>query len=382
MGRVRLQQSGGPPGRARLAALAGAVALLSLLAACAPASTPTGGAASQPAASTGGQTAGGAGQAAPAPQGNGQTYTMKFGFATLNDVQHEFANRLKERVEAQSNGRLKIEVYPASQLGNNQRMIEGVQLGTQEATIQPPEFVFGVDPRYVVLSLPYLFDSVDEANKVLGTPVVDQLINVGESKGLKGLSVIQYGFAGILGHNQVRTPDDLRGKKIRVLGSQIELDTLSSWGATGVPMALSEVGPGLQQKTVDGVIQAPQTYLAFKYHEIAKYYSATQHYVITSIFLVNKGWYDRLPPDLQRLLSDQAKGLQNEMSQFSDDKNAESLKITRETPGDEVIELTPQQLSAFKATAPGVWDKYLQSTPDARPLLEGLQNEVKKVRAQ
>ncbi len=104
--------------------------------------------------------------------------------------------------------------------------------------------------------------------------------------------------------------------------------------------------------------------------------------MITSIFLVNKGWYDRLPPDLQKLLSDQAKGLQNEMSQFSDDKNAESLKITRETPGDEVIELTPQQLSAFKATAPGVWDKYLQSTPDARPLLEGLQNEVKKVRAQ
>jgi tripartite ATP-independent transporter DctP family solute receptor len=361
----------------RLAAFGSAVALIGLLAACAPASTPTGGGASSPP-----PTSAGASQSAPAPQSSGQTYTMKFGFATLNDVQHEFANRLKERVEAQSNGRLKIEVYPASQLGNNQRMIEGVQLGTQEATIQPPEFVFGLDPRYVVLSLPYLFDTADEANKVLATPVADQIIDAGEGKGLKGLSVIQYGFAGILGHYQIRTPDDLRGKKIRVLGSQIELDTLSSWGATGVPMALSEVGPGLQQKTVDGVIQAPQTYLAFKYHEIAPYYTATQHYIITSIFLVNKGWFDRLPPDLQKLLTDQSKGLQNEMSAFSDQKNAETLKITRETPGDEVIELTTDQRNLFKATAQSVWDKYLQATPNARPLLEGIQAESRKVRGQ
>ena len=294
---------------------------------------------------------------------------MKFGFATLNDVQHEFANRLKERVEAQSNGRLKVEVYPASQLGNNQRMIEGVQLGTQEAMIQPPEFVFGLDPRYVVLSLPYLFDTADEANKVLAAPVADQIIDAGESKGLKGLSVIQYGFAGILGHYQVRTPDDLRGKKIRVLGSQIELDTLSAW-ARRRPDGAQRVGPGLQQKTVDGVIQAPQTYLAFKFHEIAPYYTTTEHYIITSIFLVNKGWYEHLQADLQRLLADQAKALQNEMSAFSDQKNAETLKITRETPGDEVIVLTPDQRNLFKATAQSVWDRvppgHAQRAPAAR----------------
>lgn len=345
---------------------------MGLLVACAPAATPTGGPASQP-ASGGGP----AGQAAPA---SGQTFTMKFGFATINDMQHEFANRLKERVEARSGGRLKIEVYPASQLGNNQRMIEGVQLGTQEATIQPPEFVYGVDPRYVVLSLPFLFDSVEEANRVLEAPATDQLINVGEAKGLKGLGVYQYGFAGIIGHFPVRSPEDLRGRKIRVLGSQIELDTISSWGGTGVPMALSEVTPALQQRTVDGVVSGAQLFAAMKLNDVARYYTPIYHYLITSIFFVNKGWYDRLPADLQQLLVEQSKALQMEMSQFSEERNAEALKLMREQPGNEVVELTPQQREAFRATAPSVWEKYFEAVPNASPLFESVRSEVQRIR--
>jgi TRAP-type C4-dicarboxylate transport system substrate-binding protein len=349
------------------------VTALGLLAACAPASTPTGGAANKPA---GGQPAG---QAAPA---SGETYTMKFGFATVNDMQHEFANRLKERVEATSNGRLKVEVYPASQLGNNQRMIEGVQLGTQEATIQPPEFVSGVDPRYVVLSLPYLYDTVDEANRVFASPAMEQLINVGEAKGMKGLGVYQYGFAGIIGHFPIHSPDDLRGKKVRVLGSQVEMDTLSSWGATGVPMALTEVAPALQQKTVDGVVSGQQLFAAMKLNDMARYFSPINHYMISSVFLVNKAWYERLPADLQRLLGEQSKALQDDMSAFSEARNADAMKLMRERSDNEVVELTPQQRDAFRATAPTVWDKYLQSTPNARPLLDGIQAEVRKARGQ
>jgi TRAP-type C4-dicarboxylate transport system substrate-binding protein len=344
--------------------------VVGLLGACAPAAAPAG----QPA----GRDGPGAAQAPAA----GQTYTMKFGFATINDMQHEFANRLKERVEARSGGRLRIEVYPASQLGNNQRMIEGVQLGTQEATIQPPEFVYGVDPRYVVLSLPFLFDTVDEANRVLEAPATEQLINVGEAKGLKGLGVYQYGFAGIIGHFPIRSPEDLRGRKVRVLGSQIELDTISSWGGTGVPMALSEVTPALQQRTVDGVVSGAQLFAAMKLNDIARYYTPIYHYLITSVFFVNKGWYERLPADLQQLLVEQSKALQREMSQFSEERNAEALKLMRERPDNEVVELTPQQRDAFRATAPSVWEKYFEAVPNARPLFESIRSEVQRARGQ
>ena len=83
-----------------------------------------------------------------------QTYTLKIGNATINDVQHEWQKRWGARVEKRAGGRIKVEIYPASQIGSIPRMIEGLQLGTLEAWIGPPEFVVGHDPRFQVLGAP------------------------------------------------------------------------------------------------------------------------------------------------------------------------------------------------------------------------------------
>src|SRR5919106_7037372 len=91
---------------------------------------------------------------------------MKIGTATINDVQHEWANRFAERMSKQAAGKLKVEVYPAEQLGNNARMLEGLNIGTVEAVIGPPEFIVGVDPRFQIASAPGLVKDLEHAARL------------------------------------------------------------------------------------------------------------------------------------------------------------------------------------------------------------------------
>src|SRR5437870_1605303 len=130
---------------------------------------------------------------APLPA-TAQTIPFKCATATLNDVQHEWCKRFGARLEQKTAGRIKPQVFPASQLGSIPRMIEGVQLGTIESWIGPPEFLVGVDGRYQVLTAPYLFDSVDHGHRVINDrEFVDRFLVLAEGKGVRGVSLIVYG---------------------------------------------------------------------------------------------------------------------------------------------------------------------------------------------
>ncbi|MEN8197059.1 MAG: TRAP transporter substrate-binding protein DctP, partial [Pseudomonadota bacterium] len=99
-----------------------------------------------------------------------ETYTMKIGTPTINDTQHEWMKRFKARIEKRSGGRVKAQLFPASQLGKIPRMIEGMQLGTIESVVAPAAFLVGVDKRNSVLSVPGLFQNVDHCWRTFGDP--------------------------------------------------------------------------------------------------------------------------------------------------------------------------------------------------------------------
>src|SRR5882724_1099283 len=127
---------------------------------------------------------------APAPAAHAQdkTFTMKLSTATINDTQHEWFKRFAALVEKDSGGRIKPEIYPASQLGAIPRQIEGVQFGSIQAWMGPPEFLVGVDERFEAMSAPGLFSSVDQVMKVIQDPPVQKLLyGLGESKGVVGV---------------------------------------------------------------------------------------------------------------------------------------------------------------------------------------------------
>ena len=127
------------------------------------------------------------------------TYVMKLSTASVNDAQHEFLKRFAAAVEKDSGGRIKGEIYPASQLGSIPRQIEGTQFGSIQGWLGPPEFLVGVDERYQALSAPGLFTSWEQDIRVINDAAVrDMLFNLGLKKGLVGLGIFMIGPSAII----------------------------------------------------------------------------------------------------------------------------------------------------------------------------------------
>ncbi|MFZ0235869.1 MAG: TRAP transporter substrate-binding protein DctP, partial [Xanthobacteraceae bacterium] len=114
-------------------------------------------------------------------------YVMKIALATLNDALHQFAKDYASAVEKDSGGRIKVEIYPGSQLGSTQRQAEGVQFGAIQCIVVPPEFLVGIDERYELLAAPGLVDSMAKGQRIAADPAVRQLmLGLGADKGLHG----------------------------------------------------------------------------------------------------------------------------------------------------------------------------------------------------
>ena len=126
-------------------------------------------------------------------------FTMKLGFGTVNDIQHQWATWYKEAIEPRSNGRIEVKIFPRAQLGGIASLIEGAQLGTVEGVSAPTDFFAGVDPRFGTFSIPVLFRDPAQAEKILLDPAVNkEILALGSDKGLQVVSVFTYGFAHYL----------------------------------------------------------------------------------------------------------------------------------------------------------------------------------------
>jgi len=232
---------------------------------------------------------------------------MKLSTATLNDTQHEWLKRLAAAVEQDSGGRIKGEVYPASQLGAIPRQIEGVQFGAIQGWVGPPEFLVGVDERYEVLSAPGLFSSRDQYLRTINDPAVrDLMLGLGANKGLVGVGIFPLGPSSIITKKPIRRLADFAGLKIRVLASPFQLELIKRMGASPIAMTLADVLPALQQGALDGSLTTMTQYTTLHYIDAAKYVTETDQPYVTSIAVLSKKWLDGLSPDLQKIVRDDA----------------------------------------------------------------------------
>jgi TRAP-type C4-dicarboxylate transport system substrate-binding protein len=306
---------------------------------------------------------------------------FKCATATLNDVQHEWCKRFGARLEKRSNGQIKTQIFPASQLGSIPRMIEGVQLGTIESWMGPPEFLVGVDARFQMLTAPYLFDSFEHAHKVINDrDFLDKFLVLAEGKGIRGVSLIVYGPASFVAKTPVRTPDDLRGKKIRVLATPIETAMMAAMGATGVPMPLGEVLPALQQGALDGVESALPVFTVFKYFDVAKFHTNTNHYFIMSMGTISKKWLDGLPADLQKAVLEEGRAVQAELLDWTKNFYQRMETVWREKAKEGWIELTAEQKAAFRQRLEGVDAKVAEQVSGIKEWLDLLRAKAKALR--
>jgi TRAP-type C4-dicarboxylate transport system substrate-binding protein len=280
--------------------------------------------------------------------------------------------RFAVAIDKNTNGRIKAELFPASQLGSIPRQIEGTQQGSIHAWIGPPEFLVGVDRRFEILGGPGLFRDDKHAFKVFDDAEFAKVfLAMASNKGLTGAALFFTGPAAYNMRVPVRHLADLKGRKIRVLASQFQTEPLSRLGATGVPMTLGDVLPALQQGTVDGAYGAVSVFGALKYYDAAKYMVETRHAYFYSVAMLSKRWYDALPADLQEQIMATSKQIAGEVLPWS----LEFLDRSRASwtaNGGEMVTLPEAESKELREKVASVGDDIVKDKPDMKPIWEML----------
>jgi TRAP-type C4-dicarboxylate transport system substrate-binding protein len=292
---------------------------------------------------------------------------MKLSTATLNDAQHEWMKRFATAIDKNTNGRIKVEIYPASQLGTIPRQIEGTQLGSIQGWIGPPDFLVGVDSRFEVLGAPGVFQNEKHAFTVFDDVEFNKtFLAMAANKGLIGTTLFYVSPSSFDMRTPVRRLADFRGKKIRVLASQFQTEPLTRIGATGVPMTLGDVLPALQQGAIDGAYGGVSVFTALQYQDAAKYMIETYHAYLYSITMLSKRWLDTLPADLQDQIMTTSKQVTSEVLPWS----LEFLDRQRAvwvSKGGEMVSLPPEDLAELKQKVASVGDDIVKTKPVLKP---------------
>jgi TRAP-type C4-dicarboxylate transport system substrate-binding protein len=271
-----------------------------------------------------------------------ETFVMKLGTATINEAQHEWCKRFAAMVEKDSSGRIKVEVYPASQLGPIPREIEGVQFGAIQGFVGPPEFLVGVDERYEVLSAPGLIADMAHGVRVASDPELQKLMfGLGADKGLHGVALFVSQPSSIISRTPVRRLADLKGKKLRVLAADMQQEMLKRFGATPVAMTLGDLLPAIQERTIDGAVAVTTVDVTMKIYDAAKYITETGQPFVFSMTFISKKWFDALPRDLQTIIDADAMKLAAEINPWAADFYEAQRKLWSDHG--ELISLPPDE---------------------------------------
>jgi len=301
-----------------------------------------------------------------------KTFVMKLSTATINDTQHEWFRRFAALVEKDSGGRIKAEIYPASQLGAIPRQIEGVQFGSIQAWMGPPEFLVGVDERFEGPSAPGLFSSVDQVMRVMLDPPIQKMIyNLGVPKGIVGIGFAPIGPSSILSKKQIAKLADLSGMKIRVLASQFQLELIRRMGGNPIAMTLADVLPGLQQGTIDATLTTMTIYSTMRYYDVGKYVIETDQPYVNSITMMSKKWLDSLPPDLQKIVFDDAAKVTNEITPWVKEFFAAQTKIVTDN-GVTISKLPAAEHAAMIAKVSAIGDDLSKGKPALNQTVKAL----------
>jgi C4-dicarboxylate-binding protein DctP len=259
------------------------------------------------------------------------------------------ANKFKELAEKATKGRVKVEVYPNSQLYKDKEEMEALQLGAVQM-LAPSLAKFaplGVR-EFELFDLPFVFDSYAELHAVTQGPIGQKLLAKLEPKGIQGLAYWDNGFKVMSANKPLRAPDDFRGQKMRIQSSKV-LDTqMRAMGAIPQVMAFSEVYQALQTGVVNGTENPPSNLYTQKMYEVQKYVTLSDHGYLGYAVIVNKKFWAELPPDVRTALEKAMK----EATAFANDvakkDNDEALEAVRKSGRSELIKLSPAERAAWK----------------------------------
>ncbi|HEY5634333.1 MAG TPA: TRAP transporter substrate-binding protein [Burkholderiaceae bacterium] len=265
--------------------------------------------------------------------------------------------RMGKKLEAATNGRLSIQMFPSMQLGGEKEMIEQAQVGAlQIARISVGPMGPVVD-ELNVFNLPFMFRDEAHMRKVIdgpiGTELLDKITASPQSR-LVALGWMDAGTRNVYAKVPVTKPADLKGQKIRMMGNPIFVETMNAMGGNGISMGFNELYSALQTGVVDGAENNPPTLLTQNHYQVAKVYSLTGHLIIPEIFVFSKRTWDTLSKEDQALIKKLSREAQLEQRQLWDAMVGDSVAKLK-AAGVQFVEADKKAF--YEATKP-VREKY------------------------
>ena len=306
-------------------------------------------------------------------------HTIKFAYQNQKEhPQGQGAQKFADLVKEKSGGQITVRLFPGGTLGGDIQTISAMQGGTIEMSVMNAGLLVGLVKDFVIVDLPFLFETPREADAVMDGPVGTALTDKLAEKGLVGLGYWELGFRNLTNNRRpVTKVDDIAGLKIRVLQSPLFIDLFNALGANAVPMPYPELYSAMETGTVDGQENPFSNIVSAKFYEVQKYLTITRHIYNPQIVMVSGKLWSKLNEDERKLLQEaavEARDYQRAVSRGQNDKALDELK----TGGMQVSELPPEELAKFREKAQPVADKYALEADPA--LVKQLHAEIAKVR--
>jgi len=288
-------------------------------------------------------------QAAPA-------YTLNVSSSlTLDDPMFKGLNQFKAEVEKRSSGQIEVKLFPSSQLGSDEDVLEQARSGAGVAGLVDGGRLAPFVKEFGILGAPYVANNFAEMRKVVTSPLFEgwtQKLRTASNHQVLSFNWYQ-GDRHLLTMNPVTKPADLAGVRMRTPGAPVWLETVRGLGATPTPMPWAEVYSALQMKAIDGAeAQHPATY-GQRLFEVIKYVTKTGHIQLITGLVGSKAWFDKLPADLQTVVREEALKAGDTASNATIDslKNYEKLMTEK---GVKVVDI---DIKPFVASTSGVYEK-------------------------
>ena len=267
--------------------------------------------------------------------------------------------QMGKKLEAATNGRLSVQMFPSMQLGGEKEMIEQAQIGALQYARVSVGPVGSVVDNLNVFNLPFVFRDTKHMRAVIDGPIGERLlkeITDNPKSGLIGLAWMDSGARSFYNkQKEIKTVADLKGLKFRMMGNPIFVDTANALGANGVAMGMDQVMNALQTGVVDGAENNPPSYDSFGHVPVAKFYSLTEHLIIPEILVFSRKAFDAMSKEDQALIMKFGKETQLEQRKLWDERTKVALDKIK-AAGVNIITIADKK--PFQDAVKPVWDKY------------------------
>ncbi|KJR46519.1 TRAP-type C4-dicarboxylate transport system, periplasmic component [Desulfosporosinus sp. I2] len=285
---------------------------------------------------------------------------VKFAHVVTPDTpKGQAALKFKELAEKKTNGKVKVEVYPSSQLYGDKEELEACQAGNVQIIAPSVTKLVGLNPKFQYTDLPFLFPDNAAVYKFFASASMKGLMNSLDKYNLQGLAVWPNGFKQFTNNKRpLVTPADFKGLKFRTQAGKVLEAQFKALGAGSATIAFGETYAALQQGTVDGQENTFNNIDTQKYQETQKYLTVTNHGRIDYMIIVNKSFWAGLEPDIRKALDEsmaEATKYAVEQAELLDQKSMDNLKKAGKM---QFTELTPAQMGVFQETMKPVYTQF------------------------